>query len=199
MTVKIKLKDEVKTCYKVVTKDLKSITSFSGYRLKYSTVDYTIPKDKKSFLFAFKTKQAAEYTMSLYCWEGIIYECECHGVVELNNLNEDVWYPVVQNKEVLDSTVFARGIKLIKPVSNPEDDIFLKENSRFKWIECGHTYDVVLAQVGCNEFMVFSSDDLNRMRGEKIIPKNKSRHGVCLTELKEFAAEFDVTINYAGE
>ena len=190
--------------YKVVNEWLQSITSVIADNncVDYKVGEFVYPKDNKSFLFAFKTLQDAKDAIKEYRWDldgkVKIYECECHGITDYNSLQD--WYPKGVGQSTLNATVFARGIKLtkLKLVNNLEDNIYLQENSKFIWVECGSSYPAVLAQIKPNEFIALHQVDLNRMNDNTIKGNNQLKHGVSLTALREFAKQFKVEIKYEG-
>lgn len=187
------------TYYKVVNEQLQSITGGSD-AVSYQVDKFVYPQDSKSFLFAFKTLEDAKKAIKLHQWDALgnikVYECECHGITDYNSLQD--WYPKGVGQSTLDATVFARGIKLTKLAENPENNIYLKEGTKFIWGECGHSYNAVLAQVKPNEFIALNQPDLNRMNDKTIKGNNPRMHGISLTELREFAKQFKVEIKYEG-
>ena len=181
-----------KKYFKVVSNDLSSAVQGNN-TIQYKIGEFVYPAKQGSCLFAFDSLESARKAIKDCGWtRKKIFECECHGVVDINTVDQSIWYPT----KTIDGTVFVQAVKLTKEIF---DDVVVSEGCTLyvQFNNTGNAYNCVLAQVGPNKFQIFQKSDMNRINDDIIEGSDGIRvvHGIRWSILQEYAEKHGFTIS----
>ena len=177
-----------KKYFKIVSSDLSSAVQ-SYNTIQYKVGEFVYPEQPGSCLFVFDSLESAKKAMNTCAWtHKKIFECECHGIVDITTIDKSIWYPT----KTIEGTVFAQAVKLTKEVL---DDFVVAEGYTLcvQFHNTRNVYTCVLAQVGANKFQIFQKSDMNRIRDD-VIQGSDTTHGIFWSKLQEYAEKHGFTI-----